>query len=198
MDSDTGAVGGDARLELLHDVGRRAVHDRTQVCRRGEEFLAALRQGRVTASGRKDLQRQREDIKVIEWLDLRLVRYGGHDRFCREEAFVAYIDVVVDAEQVRAIWPELSPSQMKVRRTIAAETDAKRQLIALILERPDAPIPKPNLKPDFSGISERAFDRIYLEAVHEAKAPAWSAPGRRPKERGQEPAPGSPRPKSPR
>jgi hypothetical protein len=163
-----------------------------------EELLAALRQGRVAASGRADLQRPRENIKAIDWLDLRLVRHGGHDRFCRDEVFVAYTDVVVDAGQARAIWPEPNPGQVKVRRTIATETDAKRQLIALILERPDAPIPKPKLKPDFPGLSERAFDRIYLEAVHEAKAPAWSAPGRRPKERGQEPTPGSPRPKLPR
>jgi hypothetical protein len=162
-----------------------------------EELLAALRQDRVAASGRADLQRPREDIPAIAWLDLRLVRYGGHDRFYRDEASVAYIDVFVDAEQVRAVWPAPSPSQSKVRRTIATETDAKRQLIALILEQRDAPIPKPKLKPDFPGLSERAFDRIYLEAVAETKAPAWSAPGRRPKERGQEPAPGSPRPKSP-
>jgi hypothetical protein len=149
-----------------------------------DELLAALRQGRVTASGRPDLQRQRVDIKAIEWLDLRLVRYGSHDRFYRDEAFVAYIDVVVDAEQVRAIWPALSPGQSKVRRTIANETDAKRKLIALISERPDSPIPKPELKPDFPGISDRAFDRIYSKAVTEARAPAWSAPGRRPKELG--------------
>jgi hypothetical protein len=84
-----------------------------------EELLAALRQGRVTASGRADLQRPREDIPAIAWLGLRLVRYGGHDRFYRDEASVAYIDVFVDAEQVRAIWPEPNPGQVKVRRTIA-------------------------------------------------------------------------------
>jgi hypothetical protein len=42
-----------------------------------EELLAALRQGRVAASGRADLQRPRENIKAIAWLGLRLVRYGG-------------------------------------------------------------------------------------------------------------------------
>jgi len=153
-----------------------------------EELLTALRQGSVAASGRVDLQRQREDIKAIEWLDLRLVRYGSHDRFCRDEASVAYIDVRVDAEQVRAIWPALSPGQSKVRRTIAKETQAKRKLIGLILERPDVPIPKPQLRPDFPGLSERAFNKIFLEAVVEAMAPAWSAPGRRPKKRGEAPA----------
>jgi hypothetical protein len=97
-----------------------------------EELLTALRQGRVAASGRADLQRPRENIKVIQWLDLRLVRYGSYDRFCRDDGSVGYIDVVVDADQVRAIWPEPNPGQVEVRRTIATETDAKRQLIALI------------------------------------------------------------------
>jgi hypothetical protein len=163
-----------------------------------DELLAASRLGRVTASGRPDLLRPRKSIKAIEWLDLRLVRYGGHDRFCRNEASVAYIDVFVDAERVRAIWPTLSPGQGKVGRAIAKDTGAKRQLIAFILERPSEPIPKAKLRPRFEEISERAFLRIYSEAVIEAKAPAWSAPGRRRKDPGRELATEAPRPKSPR
>jgi hypothetical protein len=163
-----------------------------------DELFTALRLGRVSASGHPNLQQQRQDIRSIEWVDLRLVRYGGHDRFYRDEASVAYTDVVVDAEQVRAIWPALSPGQSKVGRAIAQETEAKRQLIALILERPNEPIPKAKMRLRFEGISERAFLRIYSEAVVEAKAPAWSAPGRRRRDPGQKPATELPRPKSPR
>jgi hypothetical protein len=45
-----------------------------------EELLTASRQtvARI-CSGRVKTSR------VIDWLDLRLVRYGGHDRFCRDE-----------------------------------------------------------------------------------------------------------------
>jgi hypothetical protein len=163
-----------------------------------DDLLASLRQGRVAANGRSDLQRPREHTKPIEWLDLRLVRYGGQDRFCRDQASVAYTDVVVQAEEVRAIWPERSASQDGAVHTIAQETDAKRRLIALILEQTDAPIPKAKLRLRFEGISERAFHRIYSEAVIEAKAPAWSAPGRRRRDPGQELATEAPRPKSPR
>jgi hypothetical protein len=162
-----------------------------------EHLLAALREGRVVASGRAELQGARRKIGAIEWVDLRLVRYGGHDRFYRGEASVAYTDVVVNARQVRAIWPEPNPSQGKVLHTIAEETEAKRRLMTLMLERPDAPIPKPQLKPDFPGLSERGFDRIYSEAVAEAKAPAGSTPGRRPRQLGQTPASKPPRSISP-
>jgi hypothetical protein len=147
-----------------------------------EALLAGLRQGHITASGRSDLRRPLARIPVVDWLELHLVRYGGHDRFCRDDGSLAYFHVVVDAHEVRASWPDLRPGEANVLRTAASEAGAKQRLIALMREQPDDPTPKAKLRPRFLGVSDRAFDRIYLQAVAEANAPAWSAPGRRPNE----------------
>jgi len=152
-----------------------------------DTLLKELRKGEIVASGRPSWQGPREEVSVISWLDLRLVRYGSHDRFCREDGSAAYFDVVVDGRQTQAKWAKPKPGAAKVRRTAASEADAVRRLTETMRDSPDEPIPKAQLKELFDGVSARAFERAYSKAVAYANAPAWSASGRRRKRREPKP-----------
>jgi hypothetical protein len=146
-----------------------------------DALLTELRKGELVASGRPNWQGPHEAAPVIAWLDLHLVRYGSHDRFCREDGSVAYFDVVLDGRQIQAKWARPRPGETKVRQTVASEADAVRRLTQMMRESPNEPIPKAQLKLLFESISGRAFERAFSKAVTKADAPAWSASGRRPR-----------------
>jgi hypothetical protein len=146
-----------------------------------EALLEELRTGKLMASGRPDWRGPHEEAPVIAWQDLHLIRYGGHDRFCRPDGSVAYYDVVVDSQYVSSKWPKLRPVDAKVRLIMANEAEAVRHLTEIMRENPDRPIPKAQLLDRIEGIARRSFERAYAKAVFAANAPAWSAPGRRPK-----------------
>jgi hypothetical protein len=148
-----------------------------------DALLKELRKGELVASGRPNWQGPHEAAPTIVWLDLHLVRYGSHDRFCREDGSVAYFDVVLDGRQIQAKWARPRPGETKVRRTAASEADAVRRLTQMMRESPNAPISKAQLKLLFESVPGRAFERAFSKAVAEADAPAWSAPGPRPKRR---------------
>jgi hypothetical protein len=125
------------------------VHGRHICVGAREELLTASRQGGIAENARANLQGARKKSRP------------SIGSICSWFAMAATIDsattkclspIVVNTGQLSAIRPELSPSQGKVSDTIAVEMDAKRQLIALMLERPEAPTPKPKLKPDFLGL----------------------------------------------
>jgi hypothetical protein len=74
-----------------------------------------------------------------------------------------------------------SPGSERVRTTIASENECRLALVRLMKEQPDTPIAKSELRKRFPRVSTRGWNRAYLAAATEANAPAWSAPGRRPK-----------------
>jgi hypothetical protein len=150
-------------------------------------LLKELRRGEMLASGRELWNGPLVEVPAISWRDLRLVRYGSHDRFCREDGSVGYFDVVVDGRQTQAKWAKPKPGAEKVRRTVANEADAVRRLTEIMRESPHEPVPKAQLKERFSGVSARGFERAYAKAVGNANAPAWSASGRRPERRQPKP-----------
>jgi hypothetical protein len=69
----------------------------------------------------------------------------------------------------------------KVRTTIASENDCRLALVQLMKAQPDNPIAKSELRKQFPQVSARGWNRVYRAAATEANAPAWSAPGRRPR-----------------
>jgi hypothetical protein len=133
----------------------------------------------VSAWGQPSPAASHSKIDILELLSLELDRLHNCDWFCRQDGSVAYYEVIVDAEEVRKSWPELSPREAKKRRTIAAETLAFKKLVEMMKQQPERPIPKTQLPKDLD-VSGRGLNRIYTRAVAEANAPAWSKAGRRP------------------
>jgi hypothetical protein len=140
-----------------------------------------LAAGKITAWGIDRGRLERVLIPPHEWNDLTLQRRGqvGNVLF-REEQSPRYVDVLVDAEKVRAYCKLVGAGIQKARSTIDAETAFKRELIRLMKTRPDHPESKSELRKKFPQVSVRGFNRAYSAAVQEANAPAWGAPGRRP------------------
>jgi hypothetical protein len=75
-----------------------------------------------------------------------------------------------------------TPAGAAVRRattTINSETACKQKLIERMKTHPNDPAPKSELRRSFPELSMRGFNRVYSAAATEANCPAWSAAGRR-------------------
>jgi hypothetical protein len=150
---------------------------------RSERDLSrALAAGKISAWGINPGTWERVLIPPHEWNDLTPQRLGqvGNVLF-REEQSPRYLDVLLDAEKVRAYWKLGRAGIQKARSTIHTETALKRELIRLMKAHPEHPVPKSELRKKFPQVPVRGFNRAYSDAVQEANAPAWGAPGRRPK-----------------
>jgi hypothetical protein len=145
-------------------------------------LLRALAAGKISAWGINPGTLERVLIPPHEWNDLTLQRLGqvGNVLF-REEQSPRYVDVLLDAEKVCAYWKLGGARIQKARSTIDVETACKRELIRLMKTRPNHPESKSELRKKFPQVPVRGFNRAYSAAVQEANAPAWGAPGRRPK-----------------
>ena len=143
-----------------------------------EKVFIALRSRSLSSLGRKSPTSHLEEIVFSDWLDLRLERFGSHDRFRDDLRKRWFFDVMVDSREVLQLWPEQTAGALSVSRTIADVTTCKAELVRLMALNPHAPVSKAELKKQFPNVSQRGFGRAYTEAAMKA-GPAWSAAGRR-------------------
>ena len=141
-------------------------------------LTAALASGEIESWGIPSDAHDRIAIPRQEWIDLRIAQQGPHDELSRRDGAIAYRDVQVEAAQVRKRWPET-----KAMMTIRAKNERNRVCLAKLVERmketPNDPVPKKELKRQFSDVSDRAFDALFGQAVRESGCVAWSRGGRR-------------------
>jgi hypothetical protein len=76
-------------------------------------LLKELRKGELVASGRANWQGPHEAAPTIVWLDLHLVRYGSHDRFCREDDLSPTSTSSWMGDKYRPNGPVLGPAKRK-------------------------------------------------------------------------------------
>jgi hypothetical protein len=110
--------------------------------------------------------------------------FGTRSAFVREDNRNDEVSVANVARTLCAAEPVRKAASVgaeKVRTTIASENDCRLALVQLMKAQRDNPIAKSELRKRFPQVSARGWNRAYLAAATEANAPAWSAPGRRPK-----------------
>ena len=75
------------------------------------------------------------------------------------------------------------PAESPAMKRAPEKQQRERACLTALMERmradPNVPVPKKELWPDFPGISERAFDRLFSHASRETDCAAWSRAGRR-------------------
>jgi hypothetical protein len=142
--------------------------------------LRALASGRIKASGFRPQDGVRVPVQAYEWIDLSILQRGHDDEARRLDGSIAYSDVRIEASEIRQEWRIETPAAKTVREKRAAEKACLSRLIERMRETPNHPIPKSKLMPQFPGVSERTFDRLFSEAARESGCVAWSMGGRRP------------------
>jgi hypothetical protein len=75
--------------------------------------------------------------------------------------------------------PAETPAMKRAREKQEPERACLKTLIERMRADPNNPIPKAELRKDFPGISERAFDRLFSYASQETGCAAWSKAGPR-------------------
>ncbi len=81
---------------------------------------------------------------------------------------------------MRHRWRPETQAMKTVRERKAIERACLSALIERMRKSPNDPVPKKELKPQFRGVSARAFERLYSQAVQESGCLAWGKGGRRP------------------
>ena len=138
--------------------------------------------GTISATGIKDGASERITIPPMEWNNLTWDRNGQVDRISfRHDPSPCYREVLLKGSNVRTLWRAESVGVRKAKSSAADEARCRKALVALMQSGPDNPLPKAKLRERFPDVSIRAFHRAFINAVTESGAPAWSAPGRRPK-----------------
>ena len=143
-------------------------------------LLQALAAGRIEALGVGTDESTRVSIPAQEWIDLRIVQRGPYDEVRRADGSIAYRDVRIEAATMRHRWRPETQAMKTVRERKAIDRACLSALIERMRKSPNDPVPKKELKPQFRGVSERAFERLYSQAVQESGCLAWGKGGRRP------------------
>jgi hypothetical protein len=188
------------RLYARHRLGIGVIPVRGWIDARAS-LLRALAAGKVKALDVRD-DAPPVSIPAQEWIDLRIQQRGSYDQVGRGNGSIAYRDVRIASAQMLEEWPlreaakENAPEKQKSEAVEPpAETPAMKQArdrqekeracLKALMERmradPSVPVAKKKLRPDFSEVSERAFDRLFSQASRETGCADWSKPGPRPR-----------------
>jgi hypothetical protein len=200
-------LGGDpseaAQLYARHRLGMGVIHVDDWV-RARTSLLRALTAGKIEALGVRPDDDQRVSIPAHEWIDLRIQQRGPYDEVGRADGSIAYRDVKVASEGMRAEWlaPEAAKAEAPGKQeseavepppeTLATnrardKAESKNGCLEALKERmranPNDPVPKRKLRLEFPEVSGRAFHQQFRQAVRETRCFAWSRAGRRSKKR---------------
>jgi len=118
-------------------------------------------------------------IAPQEWIDLRIQQRGSYDEVRRADGSIAYREVKIAATMMHKEWPAETPATTGARQKQEQESACLKAVMELMRAEPNEPIAKETLRAKFVGVSERAFDKLYTQAVRETGAAAWSKGGRR-------------------
>jgi len=142
-------------------------------------LLPALAGGGIEALGVHPEESVWASIPARDWIDLRIMQRGPYDEVRRADGSIAYRDVRIEAATMRRQWRPETQALKTVHERRANEKACLSALIERMRKTPSDPVPKMELKPLFPGISARAFDRLYSQAVQQSGCLAWSKGGRR-------------------
>ena len=146
------------------------------------ELWHQLSCGEAHATGVKPGTEERVAIPAVEWNDFTWMRIG-------DAAIISfhgsrrpvYLDILVEARDIYALWPKPKPSAVKAAAATAEEGRCRAALVLRMRAAPTTPVPKSLFRGEFPQLRRRAFERAYAAAAEKANAPAWRAPGRRKK-----------------
>jgi len=156
------------------------------------DLLSALRCGKLIAHGAFEGERIPHPIETPVWSSFEIVikpRMFAGRMFVRTLGMPVVIarrmgppqtrllSATVPAAKVRKLWPA-------AKRTVAAEKGCEQHLVTEMMRSPDrAPKSKADFLADcqarFPGLSERAFERAWADAIKRTGAVSWSKAGRR-------------------
>jgi hypothetical protein len=141
-------------------------------------LLRALAAGKIGATGVGHEGSRRVSIPAPEWIDLRIQQRGQFDEVRRADGPIAYRDVRIAAAVMKTEWPAATPAT-RARDKQEGESAFLHAVKERMRADPNDPITKKKLRLELPKVSQRAFDRLYSQAVHETGCPAWSKGGRR-------------------
>jgi hypothetical protein len=154
------------------------------------DLLSALRSGKLIAHGMFEGERIPHPVETAIWSTFEIVVKPM--RFVRDfslkpvvitqrigQPHTRLLSTTVPAAKVRKLWPA-------AKLTVAAEARCQEHLIiAMWRSLNRAPKPKRDFyaecKAHFPGLSERGFERAWVEAKRLTGAAGWGKAGRRPK-----------------
>ena len=76
-------------------------------------------------------------------------------------------------------WPAATPATKRARDKREGESACLHAVKERMRANPSDPIAKEKFRLEFPGVTKRAFDRLYSQAVRETRCSAWSKAGRR-------------------